>query len=178
MKGTIIVKRTGENNELYHWLKKGEAAKDHKYVRREWKNGEWRYYYDNDDQADKGLSVKVMPKTKITSRFGLNTSADGKGTKVTTYRVGSQSVDKAVYDHTKTVGLYYKNEPVTDIGARAVKKATKTMNTILNDATDTISNFIKKGRSMISNFIKSTNPSATHTTTSHRITFNNEYEKR
>lgn len=34
-------------NELYHaWLRKGEAAPDHKYLYREWKNGRWVYYYD------------------------------------------------------------------------------------------------------------------------------------
>ena len=33
-------------HELRHWLKKGEQAEDHKYIRREWQNGRWRYWYD------------------------------------------------------------------------------------------------------------------------------------
>lgn len=36
------------NNELYHWLKKGEAASDHKYIRRELKSYGWRYWYPED----------------------------------------------------------------------------------------------------------------------------------
>lgn len=34
------------SDELYHaWLKKGEAAENHKYNRRYWKNGRWNYVY-------------------------------------------------------------------------------------------------------------------------------------
>lgn len=34
------------SDELYHaWLKKGEAAEKHKYIRRYWKNGRWNYVY-------------------------------------------------------------------------------------------------------------------------------------
>ena len=37
---------TDDNAELSHaWLKKGEQADEHKYIRREWKNGRWVYYY-------------------------------------------------------------------------------------------------------------------------------------
>ena len=43
--------------ELYHkWLRKGEAADDHKYTRREWRNGRWYYYYDD------GTTTKDYPK--------------------------------------------------------------------------------------------------------------------
>lgn len=41
------------DDELSHaWLKKGEQKKDHKYIKREWKNGKWRYYYDYDELRD------------------------------------------------------------------------------------------------------------------------------
>ena len=44
-------------NELYHrWLRKGETADDHKYTRREWRNGHWVYYYDD------GTTTKDYPK--------------------------------------------------------------------------------------------------------------------
>lgn len=43
------------NDYLYHWLKKGEQKEDHKYIRREWKNGRWVYYY-----ADKQGNRKDM----------------------------------------------------------------------------------------------------------------------
>lgn len=32
-------------HELRHWLKKGEAAEGHKYIKREMRNGKWRYWY-------------------------------------------------------------------------------------------------------------------------------------
>lgn len=37
-----------EGEYLCHWgLKKGEEKEDHKYTKREWKNGRWVYWYDN-----------------------------------------------------------------------------------------------------------------------------------
>lgn len=36
------------NDELYHkWNGKGTQRANHKYTRREWKNGHWVYYYDD-----------------------------------------------------------------------------------------------------------------------------------
>lgn len=36
-----------EDEYLQHWgIKKGDERPDHKYSRREWKNGRWVYYYD------------------------------------------------------------------------------------------------------------------------------------
>lgn len=32
------------SDELCHWAK-GSVGKNHKYIKREWKNGRWRYYY-------------------------------------------------------------------------------------------------------------------------------------
>ena len=32
-------------NKLYHGANTGAPRKDHKYIRREWKNGRWVYYY-------------------------------------------------------------------------------------------------------------------------------------
>lgn len=50
-------------NELYHWgIKKGEAAEKHKYVKREWKNNRWVYYYDTPGAKNKPAAQ--LPKTE------------------------------------------------------------------------------------------------------------------
>ena len=36
------------DNELYHGPNGGSTRKTHKYIKREWKNGRWVYYYDED----------------------------------------------------------------------------------------------------------------------------------
>lgn len=53
-------------NELYHWgIKKGEAAEKHKYVKREWKNNRWVYYYNTPGANNKPASqiAKAVAKT-------------------------------------------------------------------------------------------------------------------
>lgn len=45
--------------ELQHaWLKKGEQAEDHKYIRREWRNNRWVYYYDTDLKNQLGYNYR------------------------------------------------------------------------------------------------------------------------
>lgn len=43
------------SDELCHWAK-GSTTKDHKYIKREWKNGRWRYYYS---KAKKTIDDKI-----------------------------------------------------------------------------------------------------------------------
>ena len=54
------------DGQLYHaWLKKGEEAEDHKYIRREWKNGRWVYYYENDDPENQiGSNYKTFAQAE------------------------------------------------------------------------------------------------------------------
>lgn len=55
------------NNQLYHWLKKGEAADEHKYIRREWRNGRWVYYYEepeNDKPIGQNYQTQQEAKAK------------------------------------------------------------------------------------------------------------------
>lgn len=44
------------SDELCHWAK-GSARKNHKYLKREWKNGRWRYWYSTD--YDKSISGTI-----------------------------------------------------------------------------------------------------------------------
>lgn len=55
-------------NELYHkWLRKGEQSDDHKYTRREWRNGRWVYYYEDGTSTTdypKGQNYKTADQVK------------------------------------------------------------------------------------------------------------------
>ena len=65
-----------QNNELYHW----------KYIKREWKNGRWKYYYDDRE-------IKV-----------LGTIADKAGANVTTrYENATAELRKLDYDPNKAM---------------------------------------------------------------------------
>jgi hypothetical protein len=56
-------------NELYHWgIKKGEAAEKHKYVKREWKNNRWVYYYDTPGAKNKPAVQKPKVERKPVSK--------------------------------------------------------------------------------------------------------------
>lgn len=57
------------SNELYHWgMKKGEAAKNHKYTRREWKNNHWVYFYDTPGVNTKSAVQQPKLTHKPTSK--------------------------------------------------------------------------------------------------------------
>ena len=45
------------SDELCHWAK-GSTTKDHKYIRREWKNGRWRYYYSKTPDKSLGGTIR------------------------------------------------------------------------------------------------------------------------
>lgn len=106
-------------------------SKDHKYVYKKMVNGKWRYYYDDDDKPDKGLSYKKMDKWKMENDIAI--TAPGVKTvskKNTTYSLsidgvkGRQQVSKDEWDNAGT-GLYYKNEPVKNIAKRTVSDIKK-----------------------------------------------------
>lgn len=119
--------------------------KDHKYAYKKMVNGKWRYYYDDDNVPDKGLSYKKMENWKMENNIGI--SAPGIkpiNKKTTTYSLrikgvkGYQEVPKDVWDNAGT-GLYYKNEPVGNIAKRKV-----------DEAKDAASKSIKKAGSKVS----------------------------
>ena len=56
-------------HELYHWgIKKGEAAENHKYTRREWKNNRWVYYYDTPGAANKSAAQQPNVERKSVTK--------------------------------------------------------------------------------------------------------------
>lgn len=59
------------NRQLYHWLKKGDAADEHKYIRREWRHGRWYYYYDepeNDKPTGQNYQTQREAEAKKAAR--------------------------------------------------------------------------------------------------------------
>lgn len=58
------------DEELHHaWFKKGEEAEDHKYVKREWINGKWKYYYKTDVNKNSTTKPKLDLKSVIKSKI-------------------------------------------------------------------------------------------------------------
>lgn len=45
------------SDELCHWAK-GSTTKNHKYIKREWKNGRWRYYYSKTPDKSLGGTIR------------------------------------------------------------------------------------------------------------------------
>ena len=70
----VVVKRTNDNErELYHALfEKSEKSKDHKYIRREWQKGRWRYWYKI-DSSNKNTNTTNATDTL---RTNLKTNVD------------------------------------------------------------------------------------------------------
>lgn len=101
-----------------------------KYVRKVWKNGGWRYYYDNDKTPDKGFAIKNMKSSKTHHDLYAGKK---KFLSYDTYKVGDKLVRKDVYEHSKA-HLFYKNEPVKDIAKRGVKNATTKAKSAVDDA--------------------------------------------
>lgn len=102
-----------------------------KYVRKVWKNGGWRYYYDNDKNPDKGFSVKNMQSSKTHHDLYAGKK---KFLSYDTYKVGNKPVTKDIYEHSKA-HVFYKNEPVKDIAKRGVRNVTTKVKTAVDDAT-------------------------------------------
>lgn len=122
--------------------------RSHKYAWKEFKNGSWRYYYDDDGKRDKGFAIKKISKKKSQNDVYQRTS-DGKLHVKTAkrYYVGgdrhnkAQKVSKDVYNHAGA-SLYYKNEPVRDIVKRNLKQMKKAT-----------SKNIKKGRKAFEKYL-------------------------
>lgn len=57
-KDTLISELFHADDDLTHWMKRGETADDHKYTKREWKNGRWQYWYDSTGAGKPKNSIK------------------------------------------------------------------------------------------------------------------------
>lgn len=68
------------SEELTHWLGKGEAASDHKYTKREWKNGRWQYWYDNSTSTNTAIKKPLsnIGSTVKTKQQNLKSNLNAK----------------------------------------------------------------------------------------------------
>lgn len=85
------------------------------YIRKEYKNGRWRYYYDNDKKPDKGFSIKKFNRQQTNYDFDdrslIRSRSQDQGTVQSINGVG---VNSDIYTHSDAL-LYFRNEPVKDI---------------------------------------------------------------
>ena len=104
----VAVQRSGQKqNELTHW----------KYIKREKKNGKWRYYYEDNNK----LKLEKVEKQKYEGNF--------YGNKTEAYLVKSpethnkyEIVDKSIYDDTKTgYKLYIGSQPLSKITKEQIR---------------------------------------------------------
>lgn len=138
------------DQELYHWLKKGESKEDHKYVRREWKNGRWVYYYDEKStdtrKAQDSLYSMAESVAKSTYKKGI--------TKLPYNRVTKSNFDSELSKHRKRINLG-KTYVATVLATRTLRTLNNIGDGTLDDkvisATAKLSVSTKKGRDFIRN---------------------------
>lgn len=109
--------------ELYHIAKKTAPRKDHKYLKREWKNGRWKYYYDF-------ASAKKDRKTAINNKINQwknNVKVGADKIKADVKTEAKKTTDKAV-DAT----LKRTNENAAKLN-KLVDKAKEVVNKLYDD---------------------------------------------
>lgn len=76
------------SDELCHGIK-GWTKPGHKYIKREWKNGRWRYYYSGAKVPSLGLNArKELKDFEKTARAELDFGTDAFGTRISTESYG------------------------------------------------------------------------------------------
>lgn len=108
------------SDELQHWLKKGEQKDDHKYIKREWKNGRWQYWYKTNSLA--GKAKNTINKKATDTKNDVKTAISNAKTNVT--EKAKEKVDKT-----------------TDKALAKVNEASKGIDSIVNKAKQVINKF-------------------------------------
>lgn len=75
--------------------KKGEEREDHKYIKREWKNGKWIYFYPED--LDKGITNKSIIRTPLNKNNLESTTTLTNTTKKTKISSNIEKKNKKEY---------------------------------------------------------------------------------
>ena len=109
------------DDELMHWgIKKGEAKKDHKYIRRYWKNNRWVYVYDD----GKGGKRDLKMLTKVADLAGADEKERLRRSKKNYLRETGNS-DSIRTANFRTLAMYYNrnsaNKRVKDMELQAVR---------------------------------------------------------
>ena len=61
------------NRYLYHGIEKGSALPNHKYTRREWRNGRWYYYYEDATTGKTDISIEKTKIERVVDKAAANT---------------------------------------------------------------------------------------------------------
>lgn len=94
------------DGELYHgWLKKGEQSEDHKYIRREWKNGRWVYYYEDDPKNQLGSNFRTTAEIEQEKAQREAEKAKEKA-RIAAEKAEKEAKAKAVADSVSNVVLF------------------------------------------------------------------------
>lgn len=110
-------------SELYHRRTWSKPRKDHKYIYREWKNGQWSYHYDDGTTSTgypKGQNyktidqVKAEKQAKIEQQKNAQKQAQAKQEKIQQYASSADSFIKKGKDVIDKIN-FYMAIPVKDI---------------------------------------------------------------
>lgn len=109
---------TTHDRALYHAMKKGSERPNHKYTRREWRNGRWYYFYEDSATGKTNVSIE---KTKI-ERVVDDTAANTRRSIDRLVHNGSEFVKKVLGIDNKSreqhmdhpIGQNYTVDPTID----------------------------------------------------------------
>ena len=133
---------THADDELYHWLKKGEEADNHKYTKREWKNGKWVYYYDN-DTSKKSSNAQNKTANNTSKKVDVVTEASPKASIKSSFQNIVNNVKKSIEDAAKKVENDSKKVADDAFGAvvSGFNNATSKLDKLVSSAKEAIGKF-------------------------------------
>ena len=109
------------SDELCHWAK-GSVGKNHKYLKREWKNGRWKYYYSTKPDTSlketirrvSGQTAKEYANEKIRDYNRAKANSEGYSkiqADPTREKFYNESKDKALRDDAAAKGCLLYTSP-------------------------------------------------------------------
>lgn len=112
-------------SELYHRRTWSKPRKDHKYIRREWKNNHWTYYYDdgtNTIDHPKGQNYKTIDQVKSEQQKAVQTPSQTNHNGLQQY---ANTVDSLIKNGKNVIDKFnfYMDIPVRDLFKRNQKEA-------------------------------------------------------
>ena len=155
-----------EDEYLQHWgLKKGEAKEDHKYIKREWKNGRWQYYYETTGKAN--VTIGAGSPSAVKLKMDTINRHDLKGlTKLADWAGADEKVraDKAHAEYTKAQAsntnrsyssadearrAYKRENELSKESTKAKKEYSKTLLGRVDSGKQAVDKILKKTKSLV-----------------------------
>lgn len=148
------------SDELCHWAK-GSVGKNHKYLKREWKNGRWRYYYStNYDKSLRGTIRRISgadargyANEKIGEYERSKANADGYN------KIQTDPIRKKYYTQSKANELYEDAYLKGKLARQAIDRYYKTPLGQVQKAKDIIENGRNKVADILDSASKKIRPS-------------------